>query len=154
MSSIILDQFNKVRGWTIKIAENLSEEIVNIQPEGFNNTIKWHIGHVITETEYFMFELSNERSNIPEQYNDYFAPGTKPSNWKGQAPSLSELITELKNQQRRVNEIQAETFNRALDQPVHGFTTTLDAASFSAIHESLHLGQIEAMQRIRMVSAK
>jgi uncharacterized damage-inducible protein DinB len=148
MSSIILGQFNKVRGWTIQISEKLSEEMVNIQPEGFNNTIKWHLGHLVTETEYFMFELSKRPMNIQDHYNDFFAPGTKPSNWQGQAPALTELIAELKDQLKRVNELPSDTFHQSLEKPVHGFTTVLDAASFSVLHESVHIGHIEAMERV------
>ncbi|KAA0561753.1 DinB family protein [Bacillus sp. CH30_1T] len=152
MSSIVLGQFNKVRGWTIQISEKLSEEMVNIQPEGFNNTIKWHLGHLVTETEYFMFELSKRPMNIPDHYNDFFAPGTKPANWIGQAPPLTELINELKDQLKRVNENPFETFHQILEKPVHGFTTMMDAASFSVLHESVHIGHIEAMERLLKIS--
>lgn len=154
VANIILEQFNKVRSWSIEEAENLSEIIVNVQPEGFNNTIKWHLGHIITETEYFLFELTSLGVMLPNTYNDFFAPGTKPREWKGEAPPLSELVSSLKSQEERVNEISEETLNHMLEKPMHGFNTVEDSASFSVLHESLHLGQLLSMKRVIMNSQK
>ncbi|WP_377890437.1 DinB family protein [Alkalihalobacillus sp. R86527] len=154
MSNIILDQFNKVRSWSIGEAEDLSEDLVNIQPEGFNNTIKWHLGHIITETEYFLFEITSLEVKLPNTYNDFFAPGTKPADWKGEAPLLSELVLSLKSQVERVNQLSEEMFNHMLKKPVHGFNTAADSASFSVLHESLHLGQLLSMKRMITYSSK
>ncbi|MBY6036676.1 DinB family protein [Fictibacillus nanhaiensis] len=154
MSEIFFYQFNKVRNWSIGIAENLTEEMANRQPDGFNNTMKWHLGHMVTEAEYFLFELSKQPVQLPNRYNQLFAPGTRPSEWKGEAPRLSELILTLKSQLERVKEISPELLNQPLEKPIHEFNSVLDAAAFSVLHESLHIGQIESMKRMLVVSAK
>ncbi|MCA0985682.1 DinB family protein [Guptibacillus algicola] len=154
LSMIILDQFNKVRSWSIGEAESLSEDIVNVQPEGFNNTIKWHLGHIITETEYFLFELTRMEVKLPNTYNDFFAPGTKPATWQGESPLLSELVSSLKIQAERVHLLSEEKLVHKLDKPKHGFNTAADSVSFSVLHESLHLGQLISMKQMIKYTSK
>ncbi|MRD38966.1 DinB family protein [Bacillus thuringiensis] len=43
-----LKQFEITRGALLKFMETLDDKTVDTQPEGFNNTIRWHIGHVLT----------------------------------------------------------------------------------------------------------
>ncbi len=50
-----LKQFEITRGALLKFMETLDDKTADTQPEGFNNTIRWHIGHVLTAAEVFMF---------------------------------------------------------------------------------------------------
>ncbi|MCF6412032.1 DinB family protein [Pseudalkalibacillus salsuginis] len=109
--------------------EDLSEEVVDIQPDGFNNTIRWHIGHIITETEYFMFELPCNPVQIPLRYNGFFSPGTNPSKWDGEVPLLSQLVATLKDQLTRVNKMSPEDLNQPLEENIHGYTIAAEAAA-------------------------
>ncbi|MBS2968155.1 DinB family protein [Metabacillus sp. KIGAM252] len=150
MPSILLSQFKTIRNWSIGVAEELSEEIAATQPNGFNNTIKWHLRHIITEAEYFMLELPQHSVQLPSVL---FSPGTKPVDWDGELPSLSELVSTLKARLARINKNSPEGLNQPLKEPVHEFITAVDAAAFSVLHESLHLRQIMAMKQI-IASAK
>ncbi|WP_367946591.1 DinB family protein [Bacillus sp. V59.32b] len=96
MTELVFKQFELARGWCIEVAESVPEKIVNVQPAGFNNTIQWHIGYILTVTEYFMFGISPKKSNFPANFTGLFGPGTKPADWKGDVPSANELITHLK----------------------------------------------------------
>ena len=46
--------------------ETLDDKTVDTQPDGFNNTIRWHIGHVLTAAETFMF--GREFKQLPTEY--------------------------------------------------------------------------------------
>ncbi|WP_409290282.1 DinB family protein [Peribacillus sp. SCS-37] len=148
MEAAALNQLNKIRDWTIKTAEGLADDTANIQPEGFNNTIKWHLGHIITETEYFLFELAGHNGRIPPEYNRFFGPGTRPSEWREEGPLLGDLAEVLKSQVERMNQIKPEDLSVQLKESQHDFESLADSAAFSALHEALHLGQIKAMKRI------
>src|SRR5690625_6491824 len=63
----------------IKFVKNLDEKTVDIQPEGFNNTIRWHVGHVLVVAEKFLFGYPEQSTKIPANYHDLFQPGTKPA---------------------------------------------------------------------------
>lgn len=55
MSELLFKHFEVTRNFLLKNIDALDEAIVDVQPEGFNNTIHWHIGHVLTVAEQFMF---------------------------------------------------------------------------------------------------
>ena len=61
-----LKQFEITRGALLTFMETLDDKTADTQPEGFNNTIRWHIGHVLTAAEVFMFEKNsnNYQRNI------------------------------------------------------------------------------------------
>ena len=61
-----LKQFEITRGELLKFMETLDDKTVDTQPEGFNNTIRWHIGHVLTAAEVFMF--GKEFKQLPTEY--------------------------------------------------------------------------------------
>ena len=77
---------------------------LQIRPEGFNNTIRWHIGHVLTATEVFMF--GKEFKQLPTEYPGMFGYGSRPSKWKTEGPSLEVLTTQLKNKQSVLTKCQ------------------------------------------------
>ena len=51
MSELLFKQFELTRGSFLKTIEGITAEQASVQPEGFNNNIHWHIGHVLTVTE-------------------------------------------------------------------------------------------------------
>ena len=78
-----------------------------VQPKGFNNTIHWHIGHILTIAEKFLFAGNQQ---IPENYNELFGGGTRPSEWPEEVPSVEVLLSQLKDQLQRIKEIPNERF--------------------------------------------
>lgn len=48
----------------------------NLIPEGFKNSIHWHIGHVLTVTEFHVFGLPEFALDqpLPASYQDFFSP--------------------------------------------------------------------------------
>lgn len=148
MSELLFKNMELTRGFFLKNISALNEEIVDVQPEGFNNTIKWHIGHVLTTAEQFMFGYPKRSTSIPANYMELFATGTKPSDWQGEVPSVSELTAQLKDQLMRMKEIPAGSFGDKLPKPFLGQETFGEICNFSLFHESLHLGQIQAMKRV------
>ncbi|MBS4216422.1 MULTISPECIES: DinB family protein [Neobacillus] len=154
MSEVLLKSFATARSYLLNNVEALDENIVDIQPEGFNNTIHWHVGHVLTVAEQFMFGFPKKSAILPANYLELFGKGTKPADWNGEVPSVQELTAQLKEQFKRIQEIPVESFAEKLKAPFLGQETYGELTSFAIFHESMHLGQIAAMKRVVQAAAQ
>lgn len=148
MSELLLKSFELARNYFVKNIDAIKEDVAETQPDGFNNTIHWQVGHVLTVAEQFMFGYPKKSTHLPEIYMELFATGTKPADWKGEVPSIQELSAQLKEQLGRIKEIPAESFSERLKTPFLGQETFGELTNFAVFHESLHLGQIQAMKRV------
>lgn len=148
MSELLFKHFELTRGKFVNYVVELEEGIADVQPEGFNNSIRWHVGHVLTVAEQFMFGFPKKSTHLPANYMELFASGTSPAAWQGDVPQLQELIVQLQDQIKRIREIPAESFNQRLKTPFLGQETFGELTNFAIFHESIHLGQIQAMKRV------
>lgn len=148
MTELLLNSFEFTRGFFVKRVDALDESMVDVQPEGFHNTIHWHIGHVLTYAEKRMFGFPENSTHLPANYVKLFDNGTKPADWQGEVPSIPELSSQLKDQIKRIKEIPAERFMERLESPFLGQETFGEITNFVIFHEANHLGQIQAMKRV------
>lgn len=134
--------------------QDVSEDQFDIQAKGFNNTIRWNVGHMV----YWMDEYSalsfGLPSAIPPHYESLFGSGTKPSEWTITPPSKEELTELLMAQLSRLSELTPEMLDLKLQSPyIMGpfqFITSGELFNFALMHEAIHLGiissQLKAMQ--------
>jgi uncharacterized damage-inducible protein DinB len=148
MSELWFKYIELTRNRFIKNIESIGNDIVDVQPRGFNNNIHWMVGHVLTVAEQFLFRYPNESSPLPANYKELFGNGTKPSEWKDEVPSVDELILQLKKQLARMKKIPVEKFYEKLETPFLGQETFGELANFAVFHEANHLGQIQTMKRL------
>lgn len=148
MSELLFKQFELTRNNFLKEVSGLNPEIMDIQPDGFNNTIHWHIGHILTTTEQIMLGYPKKSSHLPESYLGLFGYGTKPADWQGDVPSVEQLTEQLKEQIGRLKEIPASSLQQELKEPFLGLATFGEIANFALYHEAYHIGQIHAMARV------
>ncbi|SFA95916.1 DinB superfamily protein [Lentibacillus halodurans] len=119
-----------------------------MQPEGFSNNIHWHIGHVLTANEQFLFGFPDNTEHLPEYYKDLFGYGTKPADWPDDVPSADELAGQLNSQLKRIKAIPEEKFAEKLPEAVLGAQTFGELAALAAFHEGNHTGRINAMKKV------
>ncbi|MDP4163190.1 MAG: DinB family protein [Bacillota bacterium] len=148
MSEYLFQNFEMTRNLFFRELTGVTEEMADVQPEGFNNTIHWHVGHVLTATEGFMFGFPTKSQNLPANYKELFGNGTKPGDWTEAVPSMEELLVQLKEQVGRLKEIPAASFEQKLQNPFLGLETFGQLANMALYHESHHMGQIHVMKRI------
>ncbi|WP_079507354.1 DinB family protein [Mesobacillus jeotgali] len=148
MSELLFKQFELTRGNFLKHIEGLASEQASFKPEGFNNNIQWHIGHVLTVAEQFMLGFPKKSNHLPSNYIELFGNGTSPSDWEGDVPSVEELANQLKAQLGRIKEVPASMLDQRLKQPFLGLETFGEIANMALFHESYHLGQIHAMKKL------
>ncbi len=155
MNQLVFKQFEMTREYFSKIVESVSKEQTDVQPDGFNNTIHWHTGHILTTTEQTMFGFPHVTTHLPTNYMELFGTGTKPADWIGDIPSMDQLIEQLKDQLTRLKQIPIEQLDQDLDTPFLGCKTVGELAGLALIHEAAHIGHIQAMKRmIEHVSVK
>lgn len=140
-------QLQYTRESVLKEIEGINPELFDIQPQGFNNTIHWHIGHVLNASELFLFGHP-EAGELPAHYAKLFGYGSKPADWNEDVPSVEVLTKQLQDQLTRILEIPEERFNDLLSKPFKDFKTVGEITSFTTFHETYHLGQIHAMKLV------
>src|ERR1700730_9449737 len=141
-SNAIMNTVNITRLMTISKVESISEELFDVQPPQFNNTIRWNLGHIIAVMDSLMFKRIDNTSKLPEGFVDLFKSGTKPSDWTTIQPTKDELVSLLKKQLNDLNETFANRTDEALANPFQirdfKFETVGDVIGFAIIHEGQH----------------
>lgn len=149
-NSILLKRYETARANLSKILENVTEEAADRRPEGFNNTIRWNVGHILLATENFLF--GRDSAELPASYKELFGSGTKPADWAIEPPSLDTLKEQLASQLARIKE---QVVNRLDDKLPVPFTMrsgeqlelVLDIFLLDLYHHGMHTGYIQAMKR-------
>lgn len=137
-----LKSFQIWRRWAIEALENADAGIVDTIPTGCNNSIRWHAGHLAVAWDRGIFQNVFREKRLPEHYASYFANGTSPSQWNGDAPALEEIITHLEEQLLVICEHMAGNWDQDLVNPFLQFTKASHMFFFLLSHEAMHLGQI------------
>jgi len=145
MGQHVLYQFTRTRQILKGTLEGLSPELLDVIPEGFNNNIHWQVGHILKTAEFFLF---TGVETLPENYQQLFGPGSKPTEWPADVPSVEALLEQLDDQLERIQQVDVETFNEKLANPMLGCETKGEFVAFGAFHESFHLGQIHILKRL------
>ncbi|QHW32236.1 DinB family protein [Paenibacillus rhizovicinus] len=145
MVNLIKQQFTLTRQGVMQALEGVSPEMADVIPFGFNNNIRWQVGHILYAGELHLFP---GKGTLPAEYANFFDSGTRPRQSKEGVPSLKILIAELKEQYVRIQNIPEEAFNEKLSRPRPGLETFGEFAAMMAYHEAMHLGQIQSLKRV------
>lgn len=152
MAQSIMNTGKVLRQIVIGQLQGVSEAQFDIQPEGFNNTIRWNVGHMVYWMDKYSTLSFGSPSAIPAQYEALFGSGTKPSDWTIAPPTKEELIQLLAEQLSRLNEQKTELLTKNLQSPfVLGpfqFISAGELFNFALMHEAIHLGVISSQLKL------
>ncbi len=135
----------------LKMVDGLSTEQLNKIPEGFNNNLAWHLGHVLVTQQLLVYKLSGLSPKISDEWIAKYKKGSKP-----EAFISTEEIEDIK-QQLVTLPTQTETdFAAGVFQSFNSYPTsygitlnsTEDAISFNNVHEAMHLGNVISMRKL------
>lgn len=147
-----IEQLKFARVYTMGRLAQVTDDVWDKQPTGFNNTIRWNVGHIYCTLENLTSVIlpSYERKNV--EWNAFFERGTSPAAWEGQIPSNEELIAALQEQTPRIVGALEGKLDQALPEPLKiGNVLTMGTANaliqFATWHEGLHTGVIQGMNR-------
>jgi hypothetical protein len=143
-------QFEMTRSKLQEIMEGLSEAEADFQPEGFNNTIRWQLGHLLVSAESFLFGYPGSHSPLSKLYGEFFSSGTAPKNWQRSAPSLDDIKSNYLSQEKRIKELPQEYWGEEVTGPLTKFNIKTKSELFHMLlnHEAMHLGQIQSIKKI------
>ncbi|MBB6730398.1 DinB family protein [Cohnella zeiphila] len=152
MSQIIVHSAQTVRQLVLQQVQAIPEELYDIQPAAFNNTIRWNIGHIIFWMDSYRSLSFSEKSALPPSYAAFFNSGTKPSDWTGAPPSKEELLGQLTRQLDGLAELPLSALNEPFPSPLQMGPLTFRLAgelfNFGLLHEAIHLSVIGSMLKV------
>ncbi|CAG7658515.1 DinB family protein [Paenibacillus allorhizosphaerae] len=152
MSEMIINTAKTARHVLLQQVQAIPEELFDIQPAGFNNTIRWNVGHMIYWMDMYSTLGFGSPSALPDSYCTLFSSGTKPLDWTFAPPSKEELVEMLMAQLSRLSEVTPEMLGEKLSTPFalgpFQFNTSGELLNFKLIHEAFHLGTISSQLKV------
>lgn len=143
-----LKQFELSRFFTLKALENVDERKWDVLPDGFSNTIRWNAGHIYVATESLLHKADNNYEVKNAEWGAFFAPGTRPSEWKEGAPSMADIFAALEDQSSRViahfEGNLTDEASEALQIAFNNMQTVEAIVQFVTWHEGIHSGIIKS----------
>ncbi len=152
MSQTVINTAKSVRQMVIQQIESIPEELLDIQPKQFGNTIRWNIGHMITALDGMLSLGLTFNSNLPESYPSLFKTGTRPSEWTATPPSKTELVQFLSQQLNAISEVSPSILEEPLKSPIQmgplKFESVGELFNFAMIHETMHSTAISYLLKV------
>ncbi len=146
-----IESLKQVRNNIQKTLADLSIDQLNKIPEGYNNNLIWHYGHVLSTQQRLCYSLAGAPMRMDEALVNLYKIGTKPERMftMEEYQQLQELDAKLVPQFEKDFKNQIFTGFRAYTT---SFGITLeslkDAISFNNVHEGIHLGNMMSMKRL------
>ncbi|WP_028591430.1 DinB family protein [Paenibacillus massiliensis] len=153
MSNFVVDQLGFVRRQAVDYVSSISESAAETIPAGLKNNIKWNLGHMYVVHEKFAFQLTGEETKYPTNFSKLFDPGTKPSDWDIESPTMSQIIGLLTEQIERVESVLSSKLKEEIEPHYKSstgltFTTVEQLLGFLIYHEAMHFATIKNIKSI------
>lgn len=148
-----LNQMNFARSYTFGRLKQSNDKEWDTQPEGYNNTIRWNVGHIFVTMETFTHLAIPEYAAVRSEWIPLFSTGTSPADWKGKKkiPSNDDLLMTLKDQKERLTRIYSGNIELTIKEPIKIGPLTLDTVEavvqFLTWHEGIHAGMIDGLNK-------
>lgn len=139
-------QFRELRNQTLAIADSIPVHIMDVVPPGFNNSIRWNLGHILVAWDYGIFPKVNENPRMPALYYRLFSKGTRPDAWTEEPPAYDEIIGFLSSQVDEILAVSNGRMNDLIAQPFLRVKYLRGMFSFHIREEQHHL---DCIQRIK-----
>ncbi|KIL39915.1 hypothetical protein SD70_16955 [Gordoniibacillus kamchatkensis] len=147
----LLVHVDLVRAITLAVFDTLDEAQADVQPDGFPNTIRWNLGHILITQEQLAVNFAGMQPQLPASYLKLFGSRTRPSEWTVQPPSLAEIKERLAAQPAYVREHLGDRLAEQVKKPFVrlGFelATIGQILLHSLYHEGLHQGAIGGLRK-------
>lgn len=153
MSNVVTDQLGFVRRQAVEYVRNINDPDSEIIPTGLKNNIKWNLGHMYVIHEKFAFQLAGQETTYPANFSKLFDPGTKPSDWNIEPPTLSQIIDLLTEQIERVESVLSSKLKEEINPHYKSstgliFTDAEQLLGFLIYHEAMHFATIKNIKSI------
>ncbi|MBB3113204.1 hypothetical protein FHS18_005307 [Paenibacillus phyllosphaerae] len=144
-------QFRELRNQTIAWADTTPRDIIDIVPEGMNNSIRWNLGHILVAWDNGIFPKISEHRRVPQSYYDLFRKGTSPYTWTEEPPSYIEIVSRL---QAQTEEIILASDGKLNDPIAESFLRVKFVRGMFLFHLREEQHHLDCMKRIRKAALK
>lgn len=139
---ILFNQLESYRSYLLEVLEDVTEEEAEFIPKGFNNNIRWNLGHTYLDQYLWIQALTKEKTKVPEEFNAWFGFRTSPANFTSETPSFDELKALLKAQPDRIKEIYGDQLEVEYPPTEMGMHTIEQVLVRTIFHEGMHIQTI------------
>lgn len=149
----VFEQYDFYRDSSIELLDSIAyEEQADVIPDGYNNSLRWNLGHILVAQEGILYYFGmNQSGELSTKIQEAFKTGTSPKDWSDSPLTLLELRESLLEQKERIR----KTFSGRLGEPAANvfefrdkrLKTLGDLFIFTLWHEGLHQGVINGMKR-------
>jgi len=143
-----------IRSKVIDLLGGMSEERLLQTPAKLANNMLWNFGHIVRSTDFLILKFAGEKLNFPQELDCYFAKGSRVEDWKSTQGLYAAVLEAEKNcsqaldkflTPQKMNEELKEPYATSMGIMLH---TISDAVAYAAIHEALHLGQLQLYAKL------
>lgn len=133
--------------------EKIDDDQLDVIPEGFSNSIRWNLAHLVVTPGLLTYRLAGEEVPlISTEFIDSAKKGSCPDdlslNEDFGFKHLSELLVEtVKQGQRDFEDLSQKSFKAYETSTGYVISDLPSALSYSNIHDGMHIGTMKAMLR-------
>lgn len=135
----------------LKMVDGLSTEQLNKIPEGFNNNLAWHLGHILITQQLLTYKLSGLSPKVSDEWITKYKKGSKPEGLisKEEIDAIKEqLTTSPADTEKDFADGVFQSFNTYPTSYGVTLNSAEDAIIFNNVHEAMHLGNLISMKKL------
>jgi uncharacterized damage-inducible protein DinB len=144
----LFDNLDKSRTRLLKYLEQCPADKRNVIPTGFNNSIQWHLGHILTVIDRIVYTFTDQPKKLPDTYQKLFGSGTKPSEWTEEPPAWETLLSQLQEQSAQIRADFTGKLGQSVKENFFKAETMDEVLHSCIVHEAGHVGNIASMLKI------
>ncbi|WP_077620572.1 DinB family protein [Bacillus sinesaloumensis] len=144
---VLFNQLQEYRNYLLGVVEDVTEEMADVVPEGFNNNIRWNLGHIYLDQFLWIQHLTKEPISVQEGFAEWFGYETSPKDWMTSPPTLPELKELLAEQITFIQETYGDRLEEEFPETESGMHTIAQVLVRTIFHEGLHLTSIQLIKR-------
>jgi hypothetical protein len=141
----LIVKFRRLRQETLEFAKSVPNERIDNVPEGFNNSIRWNLGHILVAWDHAVFPNLNEARRIPKHYHSMFPKGSSPAAWLTSPPDYQEIIDFLSAQLDEIAEASRDKLDQPLAKPFLRIKSLRGMYNFMLREEAHHLNWMKRL---------
>lgn len=143
---ILFNQLKTYREGLLFDVRDVTSEEANIVPHGFNNNIRWNLGHVYLD-QYMWIEVLTKDDLYPDSLNKWFGFGTNPKDFENHTPSFKELKELLEEQTSKIEALYSQRLEEEFPPTEMGMFTIEQVLIRTIFHEGMHTQAINDLKK-------
>ncbi|WP_423410570.1 DinB family protein [Heyndrickxia sp. MSNUG] len=145
---VLFTQLESFRNYILGVVEQVTAEEADLIPQGFNNNIRWNLGHIYLDQYLWIQALTKEKAPVAEQFKEWFGYGSSPANFTSETPSFEELRNLLKEQPAKIKEEYGNRLEEEFPPTEMGMHTIEQVLTRTIFHEGMHLQTILDIKKL------